>query len=115
MNKYLREPPAVHAIKRCLVDEPAYATMTDGPITLTLTFRFQGNGLIGSTRAESRGRLMNSVPSGAPWQGRFWNYAVRDGMRVPLEGDVAWVMPDDIKPCYRDKLTSLLFECVNPR
>ena len=96
-------------------DKSARATLTDGPITLTLTFGFQDDGLIGTARAESRGRLVNGVPSGAPWQGRFWNYAVRDGMRVPLEGEVAWVMPDGLKPYYRGKLTSLSFEYVNPR
>lgn len=115
MNKYLRKLPAVHAIKRCLYDESARATMTDGLIILTLTFGFQYNGLIDSARAESRSRLANGVPSGAPWQGCFWNYAVLDGMRVPLEGEVAWVMPDGIKPYYRGKLTSLSFEFVNPR
>jgi hypothetical protein len=88
----------------------ARATLTDGSITLTLTFRFQDDGLISSARAESRGRLVNGVPSGAPWEGQFRNYAIQDGMRVPLEGEVAWVMPDGIKPYYRGKLTSLSFE-----
>lgn len=96
-------------------DKSARATLTDGPITLTLTFGFQDDGLIGSARAESRGRLVNGVPSGAPWQGRFWNYAMRDGIQVPLEGEVAWVMPDGIKPYYRGKLTSLTFEFVSLR
>ncbi len=91
-------------------DRSARASLKDGPITLTLTFRFQEDGLIGSARAESRGRLVNGVSSSAPWQGRFWNYAIRDGVRVPLEGEVAWVMPDGIKPYYRGKLTSLSFE-----
>ena len=96
-------------------DKSARARMSDGAITLTLTFRFQDDGLIDSARAESRGRLVNGVASSAPWQGRFWNYAVRDGMRVPLEGEVAWVMPDGLKPYYRGKLTSLSFEFANPR
>ena len=46
----------------------------------------------------------------APWQGRFWNYAINGGVKVPLEGEVAWVMPDGLKPYYRGKLTSLSFE-----
>lgn len=91
-------------------DRSARATFTDGAITLTLTFRFQDDGLIDFARAEARGRLVNGVSSSAPWQGRFWNYAIRDGIRVPLEGEVAWVMPDGIKPYYRGKVTSLSFE-----
>ena len=96
-------------------DKSARATMTDGAITLTLTFWFQENGLINAARAESRGRLVNGVPSGAPWHGRFWNYADRDGIQVPLEGEVAWVMPDGLKPYYRGKITSLSFEFATPR
>ncbi len=95
--------------------QSARATLTDGAITLTLTFHFQEDGLIDSARAESRGRLVNGVPSNAPWQGRFWNYATRDGMQVPLEGEVAWVMPDGLKPYYRGKLTLLSFEFAPPR
>ena len=93
-------------------DRSARASFTDGAITLTLTFHFQGDGLIGFARAESRDRMVNGVPSGVPWQGRFWNYAMRDGIQVPLEGEVAWVMPDGIKPYYRGKVTSLSFEYV---
>jgi hypothetical protein len=97
-------------------DRFARATLTDGVITLTLTFRFKDDdGLIDFARAESRGRLVNGVPSGAPWEGRFWNYTLRDGIRVPLEGEVAWVMPDGLKPYYRGKLTSLSFEYMSPR
>ena len=96
-------------------DQSARATLKDGAHTLTLTFRFQDDGLIDLARAESRGRLVNGVPSGAPWQGRFWNYAIRDGVRVPLEGEVAWVMPDGIKPYFLGKVTSLSFEFLTPR
>ncbi len=91
-------------------DQSARATLKDGALSLTLTFRFQEDGLIGSARAESRGRLVNGVPGGQPWQGRFWNYASRGGMQVPLEGEVAWVTPEGIKPYYRGRLTSLTFE-----
>jgi hypothetical protein len=96
-------------------NQSALASYTDGAITLTLTFRFQEDGLIEFARAESRGRLVNGISSGAPWQGRFWNYAIRDGMTVPLEGEVAWVMKDGVKPYYRGKVTSLLFEYMSPR
>ena len=100
---------------QALDDRSARASLTDGALTLTLTFRFQDDGLIEFARAESRGRLVDGVPSGAPWQGRFWNYAIRDGIKVPLEGEVAWVMPDGLKPYYRGKLTSLSFEFAPPR
>ena len=95
--------------------QSARATLSDGAIALTLTFHFQDDGLIDSARADARGRLVNGVPSSAPWQGRFRNYAIRGGMRVPLEGEVAWVMPEGLKPYYRGKVTSLSFEFATPR
>ena len=107
--------PSQGVLWEAVDDRSARASLADGAITLTLTFRFRDDGLIESARAESRGRLVNGVPSGAPWQGRFWNYAIRDGMRVPLEGEVAWVMPDGIKPYYRGQVTSLTFEFAPPR
>ncbi len=96
-------------------DRSARAGLADGGLAVALTFRFQDDSVIESARAESRGRLVNGLPSGTPWQGQFWNYAVWDGVQVPLEGEVAWVMPDGIKPCYRGKVTSLSFEYVKAR
>jgi hypothetical protein len=72
-----------------------------------------GNGV--AAAAPTSARLLDGVPRGAPGQGRFWTCAVRDGIQVPLGGEVAWVMPDGIKPYYRGKLTSLSYEYVNPR
>lgn len=71
-------------------DTSARATLTDGTLSVTLLFHFNQDGLIETARAEARGR---GVTDGrmvfAPWQCRFWNYAVRYGMRIPLQGEVA--------------------------
>ena len=96
-------------------DRSARATLDDGEISSTLTFRFQADGLIESALANSRPRLINGIPRSQAWQGRFWNYAIRDGMRVPLEADVAWIIAGGLQPYYRGKLTSLVFEWMSPR
>ena len=64
-------------------DHSAYATLTEGTISVTMLFAFNDSGLIDTVRAEARRRMVscNVVPT--PWQGRFWNYIERDGMRVP--------------------------------
>ena len=90
--------------------QSARATLKDGEISLTLNFQFQADGLIESARAQSRGRLVNGIPGAMPWHGRFWNYAIRDGMWIPLEADVAWVTPEGMKPYYRGKVTTISFE-----
>ena len=47
----------------------AKATMVDGPLTLTLLFRFNDAGLIGSFRAEARGGMVGKKMVMAPWEG----------------------------------------------
>lgn len=91
----------------------AHATLTDGPLTLTLLFRFNADGLIDTVRAESRGRLVDGKTFMAPWQGRYWGYAVREGMRVAQDGEVAWLLPEGEKPYWRGRTMSLSFEFAN--
>jgi hypothetical protein len=45
-----------------------------------------------------------------PWQVRFWNYAIRDGMRVPIEGEVAWMLPEGARPYWRGQITTVTYE-----
>ena len=89
----------------------ARATLTDGTLAVTLLIRFNEVGLIETARAEARGRgITDGKMAFAPWQCRFWNYTVRDGMRIPLEGEVAWLLPGDTKLYYRGTTTSLVYE-----
>ena len=91
-------------------DRAATATLTDGDVALTMLFRFNAEGLIDTVRAEDRGRLVGKLVTPTPWQGRFRSYVVRDGMRVPLEGEVAWILPEGEKTYFRGKITSLTYE-----
>ena len=91
-------------------DQSARATLKDGDLTVTLLFRFNADGLIATVRAEARGRIVGGTVVTAPWQGRFWNYAIRDGMRVPLDGEVAWLLPEGAKPYWRGRITKLSYE-----
>ena len=91
-------------------DRSARATLTDGKLTITLLFHFQEDGLIDTVLAEARERILGGKTITAPWQGRFWNYAIRDVMRVPLDGEVAWLMPEGAKPYWRGRITSMTYE-----
>jgi hypothetical protein len=76
----------------------AKATIWDGDVTVTLLFRFNDDGLIGSVRAEARGRFVNDAVVPTPWEGRLWRYELRYGMRIPLEAEVAWQLPEGRLP-----------------
>lgn len=91
-------------------DASANATIVDGPIALTLLFRFNDAGLIGSFRAEARGGMIDKKIVIAPWEGNWSNYQTRDGMTVPFTGEVAWMRPDGRKPYFVGTVTSLVYE-----
>jgi len=91
-------------------DHSARATIKDGDLTLTLLFRFNKEGLIETVRAEARGRTIGGKVVPTPWEGRFWNYEARDGMQVPFDGEVAWLLPEGAKPYWRGRITKLSYE-----
>jgi hypothetical protein len=91
-------------------EESARATLTDGSITLTLTFRFNTDVTIKTVHADARERVVDGKTISAPWQGRFWKYANRDGIRVPIEGEVAWLLPTGGKPYWRGVTTAISYE-----
>lgn len=91
-------------------DHSAHAIFTDGPLTLTLLFRFNDAGLIGSFRAEARGGMVGDKMVMAPWEGVWSNYAVRDGVQVPFTGEVAWMRREGRRPYFIGTVTALAFE-----
>lgn len=88
----------------------ANATLTDGPVSVTLRFTFGADGLIESVRADARGRTVGGKIIPTPWEGRWTNYRLHDGMRVPMSGEVAWLLPEGRKPYWRGTITALHFE-----
>ena len=91
-------------------DASANATIVDGPLTLTLLFRFNEAGLITSVRAEARGAMVGKEMVKIPWEGSWSDYQARDGMMVPVKGEAAWLRPEGRKPYFHGTLTSLTYE-----
>jgi len=89
----------------------ARASFADGDLVLTLTFTFRdGDGLIESVRADARGRSLGGRVEPTPWEGRWSDYAERDGMLVPMRGEVAWLLPQGRQPYWRGTVTALRYE-----
>jgi len=98
------------------VDErSAQATLSDGTIGVTLLFIFAEAGFIETVRAEARGRLEGERIVPTPWYARVWNYQERGGMLVPLDGEVAWVLPEGIRPYWRGHLEDIAYEFARGR
>lgn len=94
-------------------DTRAGATLTDGTTTVKLTFHFDAQGLIHSVHADGRYREVDGGQVLTPWQGRVGDYEVRDGMLVPLEGEVAWLLPEGVKPYWRGRIQRIQYELSN--
>ena len=100
-----------HGVSWLAIDDvSARATLDDGTNRVTLEFGFDNEGLITTVRAQERFRAVNGTFVQTPWQGKFANYAWRDGMRIPLEGEVAWLLPDGPHPYWRGSVTAAAYE-----
>jgi hypothetical protein len=90
--------------------------MSDGPLTLTLSFAFTEEGLMESVRAEARGRTESGQIVMRPWEGRWFDFQEQGGMRVPMRGEVALLLPPELggrKPYWRGTITSLRYELAS--
>lgn len=93
------------------VDESsARATLADGDVGVSLLFTFNEQGLIDTVSASARGRTVGDRIVPTPWQGRFWNYAEHCGMLVPLAGEVAWLLMEELAPYWRGEVKTLEYE-----
>ena len=88
----------------------ANATIVEGSITLTLLFHFNEMGLIDSVRAEARSGMVGKEMLMRPWECGLSDYQVRDGMKVPISGTAAWVMPDGPKTYFHGVVKTLTYE-----
>jgi hypothetical protein len=96
-------------------DASARATLADGATIAMLDFHFGDDGLIDRVSAAERYRLIDGRPVATPWEGRFWNYAERGGMRIPLDGEVAWMLPGGPLPYWRGHLESIAYDVERSR
>jgi len=44
------------------------------------------------------------------WQDRFSRYEERNGMTIPVTGEVDWVLPEGAQPYWRGEITGITFE-----
>jgi hypothetical protein len=92
---------------KAIDDTSARATLTDGATTVSLVFRFNAEGAIATIRAEARYRDKLTT---MPWNGRFWEYSVRNGMLIPLKGEVGWEYPEGTQLYFKGKVTEINHE-----
>ncbi len=88
-------------------DTSARATLTDGATTVFAVFQFNAEGTINTFRTEARYR---DKLTAMPWGGRFWDYSIRNGMLIPLEGEVGWEYPEGTRLYFKGRITEINHE-----
>ena len=102
--------PSPGMVWQAVDDTSAKATMTDGPISVTMLFRFGADDLIHSIYVESRATTVGTATVLMPWECRMSNYQTRDGMRVPLTGEALYITPQGEKPYFKGTIDTLTYE-----
>jgi hypothetical protein len=103
--------PGAGVVWRPLDGNSARASLSAGSTTVSLDFHFGADGLVDRVYTGARERDVGrgrTLPT--PWQGRFSRYARRAGFRVPLAGEVEWILPEGPQPYWRGELTGVAFE-----
>ena len=91
-------------------DSTARATLRDGDVDASLEFHFDAQGFVREVSTSARDRTVGDRLVPTPWRGRFWNYALRNGMRIPLDGEVEWALPGGPLPYWRGHIASITSE-----
>jgi hypothetical protein len=87
-------------------DDRAMATLTDHGITVSVEFRFDVAGHVTGIYAAARPRKGKSGYETAAWEGHFADYGTKDGMRVPLRGEVGWFTAGVWSCVWRGRIVS---------
>ena len=101
--------PSQGVVWQAVDDVSAQATVTDGPITLTLLFRFGADGLISTIHADARAKMSGTTVVMAPWDCTMSDYRKQDGMLVPFTGTVGYVTDTGVQDYFRATLQSVAY------
>jgi hypothetical protein len=88
-------------------DSSAQATMSDGPISVTMLFRFGADGLVSTIFVAGRATTVDGATVLMPWECRMSNTQTQDGMRVPMTGEVLYITPQGERPYFKGTIETL--------
>jgi hypothetical protein len=91
-------------------DNKALASLTDSGITVQLEFSFNEAGEVTGIYSAGRWGLFAGEYQHVPWEGHFRKYEVRDGMRVPTEGEVGWYTSGEWQSIWKGTITEISYE-----
>jgi hypothetical protein len=88
----------------------ARATVSDRATSVSLEFQFGPQGEIVSAYTPTRYREVNGVDVPTPWRCEYRQYAPVHGVMVPLEGEVAWEIPEGRLPYWHGRVLDIEYD-----
>lgn len=88
-------------------DSTARATLGVGQTSVWLDFHFGSDGLIERVYTPARARDVGGTAVATPWEGRFTRYEMRHGFLIPIEAEVAWLLPEGSRAYWRGHVTAI--------
>ena len=91
-------------------DSTARATLADGGTRVSLDFTFSPEGEIVRAYTPARARDVDGTDVPTPWACRYRDYAWVDGVRIPMAGEVEWILPEGPLPYWRGRIVRVDYE-----
>jgi uncharacterized protein DUF6920 len=91
-------------------NDSAVATLSDFGTTVSLEFHFSDVGEIKGVFTPERYREVSGRYVLTPWAGQFRNYEEREGMRIPVEGDVEWRLKEGSFPYWKGRIVEVRYD-----
>ena len=91
-------------------DSTARATIEHGDVSASLEFSFDEDDQVTRVYAEERHRRVDDGFEPTPWSGYWYDYRTRNGMRIPMAGEVVWHLPDGDLNAWRGQVTGISYD-----
>ena len=88
----------------------AQATLTDGPLTVSLLFAFGADGLVERISSTERSALLNDRMVPMHWEVSLSDYQLHSAMQIPHQAEAAWLTPSGRWPYWRGKIEKLDYD-----
>lgn len=93
-------------------DTTAKATLGVGQTTVSLDFHFGKNGLVERVFTPGRMRDVGGRGVPTPWEGRFQRYERHGMFLIPVEGEVAWLLPEGRQIYWRGRVERAAYQSI---
>ena len=91
-------------------DRSATAILTDSDITVSLEFRFNEADEVVAIYSSGRFGRFDGEYKQVPWEGHFRDYQIRQGMRIPMYGEVGWYEDETLNLVWKGNLLDIQYQ-----